>query len=305
MGKIVFIFGGQGSQYYGMGKKTYETNKVFRENMDKIDQKCERKLKFSLIKKIYSEEIKKDKLINIEYSHLGIFMVEYSFYKMLISEGVNPAILVGFSLGEYVAFGTISEVFLDNMIDCICKQIQLFSNKCSKATMIVVYDDINFFYSNNGMYVNSELVMNNPNSYYLITTNKGDEIMDILRRKRILFSVLPIEYGFHSSLIDEAKTDYLKYIGTYNNISPKTLVISGRGRKIFDERKEHLWNLIREPMLLNETLYLLSRYCDDDTVLLDLSPNAMMKNTIKSNCKYGRRFLNIVGINEFTKERII
>ena len=36
--KIVFIFGGQGSQYNGMAKELYNENEVFRNSMNFLDE---------------------------------------------------------------------------------------------------------------------------------------------------------------------------------------------------------------------------------------------------------------------------
>ena len=46
--KIVFIFGGQGSQYNGMAKELYNENEVFRNSMNFLDEIFIEKMKKSV-----------------------------------------------------------------------------------------------------------------------------------------------------------------------------------------------------------------------------------------------------------------
>lgn len=297
--KIVFIFGGQGSQYNNMASDLYNENEVFRNSMNFINEIFLEKINISVIKHIYDVNTNVESMMDLSISHPAIFMVEYSLYKMLLSLGIVPDVLVGFSLGEYVALSTLNEKMFDNVISCIHKQIEFISKKCRKSKMLVIYHDISLYYENRELFFKSELVMNNPDSYFIVSTEYYDEVQHILRDKKILFQSMPVNYGFHSSLIESAKQEYIEYTEKYDNIVPDIQLISGLGKRIVDERSSYLWDIIRNPMKFNETMH----WLDDgiEKLCIDLSPNAMIRNTINSNSKYKNSFINQFILSKNTK----
>ncbi|MDO5391524.1 MAG: ACP S-malonyltransferase [Eubacteriales bacterium] len=104
MGKIAFIFPGQGAQYVGMGKDFYENIPVCRQVMDLA---CE--ASGLDIKQICFEENEK---INItEYTQIAMLSVSVAILKALEERGITSSVNAGLSLGEYgalVASGVIS-----------------------------------------------------------------------------------------------------------------------------------------------------------------------------------------------------
>lgn len=101
LGKICFLFTGQGSQYAGMGKTLYNTSPIFRIHFDN----CEK-----FLRKTYNIHIK-DSLWGTQngeigrtiYSQTSIFSLEYALLKLWESWGVRPDYVLGHSLGEFCA----------------------------------------------------------------------------------------------------------------------------------------------------------------------------------------------------------
>lgn len=105
MGKVAFVFPGQGSQSVGMGKEFYDQYSVAKEVFEEAD----RALGFSLTDMCFSgpeEELRKT--FNTQPA---ILTVSVACYKVLKQQGIRPDIVAGHSLGEYsalVAAGTLS-----------------------------------------------------------------------------------------------------------------------------------------------------------------------------------------------------
>ncbi|TVY08782.1 ACP S-malonyltransferase [Paenibacillus cremeus] len=106
MGKVAFIFPGQGAQAVGMGKDIYETDSTARGIFDAADAA----LGFELSKIIFEgpdDELKKTvntqpALLTTSVAYLELFRAKY---------GVQPDFVAGHSLGEYsalVAAGVLS-----------------------------------------------------------------------------------------------------------------------------------------------------------------------------------------------------
>ena len=96
MGKTVFMFPGQGSQYIGMGKEFYEQIPICKEVYDLASE-----VTGLDIPALCFEENEK---INItEYTQICMLATEAAIYMALEQNGYQPDVTAGLSLGEYGA----------------------------------------------------------------------------------------------------------------------------------------------------------------------------------------------------------
>ncbi|MBD2677469.1 MULTISPECIES: type I polyketide synthase [Nostoc] len=104
---IAFMFPGQGSQYADMGKELYETEPVFREQVDWCCQILTPHLGLDLRSLIYPNKTEKaaaaEKLKQTCFTQSALFVVEYALSQLWISWGISPQAAIGHSVGEYVA----------------------------------------------------------------------------------------------------------------------------------------------------------------------------------------------------------
>jgi [acyl-carrier-protein] S-malonyltransferase len=105
MGKIAFLFSGQGSQVVGMGKDLYDHNPAARE----IFQTADRELGYPLSDLCFTGP--REELEKTENTQPAILTVSIAAYQALAAEGIRPDVAAGLSLGEYSAL-VCSEVLL-------------------------------------------------------------------------------------------------------------------------------------------------------------------------------------------------
>ncbi|MBC8060308.1 MAG: ACP S-malonyltransferase [Clostridiaceae bacterium] len=97
MGKIAFIFSGQGAQYPGMGKDLYENFEVSKE----IFEKAKIALGFDVTKLCF--EGPQEELNKTENTQPTILTMSIAALRALESKGIHADVTAGLSLGEYSA----------------------------------------------------------------------------------------------------------------------------------------------------------------------------------------------------------
>lgn len=113
---IVFLFPGQGAQYIDMARQLYQGEAVFRREFDRCVELLQPHLNFDLRAAIYPnlepnlegrDEVRKKELSprleQTEVTQPALFVVEYALAQLWMSWGIQPAAMIGHSVGEYVA----------------------------------------------------------------------------------------------------------------------------------------------------------------------------------------------------------
>jgi [acyl-carrier-protein] S-malonyltransferase len=95
MGKLAFLFPGQGSQYCGMGRDLTE---AFAESQQVFDE-ANAALGFSMSDMCYTASL--EELKQTENTQPAILTVSVAAYRALERRGVKPDFVAGHSLGEY------------------------------------------------------------------------------------------------------------------------------------------------------------------------------------------------------------
>ena len=127
---IAFMFPGQGSQYVNMGCRIRELNSLFRENFDRCAEIVSEHRGPDLRELVYPAAggAGSPAIDDTECAQPAIFAVEYALAQMWISLGIVPAVMIGHSVGEFVAACIAGVMSLDDALALIVKRGRLMGS---------------------------------------------------------------------------------------------------------------------------------------------------------------------------------
>ncbi|HEV2149833.1 MAG TPA: SDR family NAD(P)-dependent oxidoreductase [Longimicrobiaceae bacterium] len=116
---VTFLFPGQGAQYPGMGSGLYESEPVYRAEVDRCLRILEPHLGFDLRALLLADPddaAAAEALGRTEATQPALFVVEYALARLWMSWGIQPAAMLGHSVGEYVAATLAGVISLEDAL---------------------------------------------------------------------------------------------------------------------------------------------------------------------------------------------
>ncbi|MGD8400326.1 MAG: acyltransferase domain-containing protein [Bacillota bacterium] len=280
---LVFMFSGQGSQYYNMARSLFEQNDTFCKWMLKINYIVESQVGRSIIAELYHSQKKYEKFERLLYTHPAIFMVEYSLAQVLLKKGFEPDFVLGSSLGEFTAAALSNVISLEDSIACLLRQAEMVENYCSAGRMLAVFGPDSFFYEQPAVYQNTELVAVNYHSNFVIAgyTEAINRVIAFLKQNAITHQLLPVSFGFHSGCLDPVEKIYKDFLSQKKFQKPIIPFISCLFGKLITEIPDnYFWDVTRKPIQFQSAIRELAQ---KGAVFLDLGPSGTLANFVKYN----------------------
>ncbi|MBZ5520986.1 MAG: amino acid adenylation domain-containing protein [Acidobacteriia bacterium] len=120
---LAFLFPGQGKSYSHLGRELYQKETVFRREADRCFESLTSVIGADLRNLIFAREGPLPKQV---YRPLfwqpALFVVEYALARLWMSWGLQPAAMVGHSLGEYVAATVAGVMELEDALSLVAER---------------------------------------------------------------------------------------------------------------------------------------------------------------------------------------
>ncbi|MCX8130964.1 MAG: acyltransferase domain-containing protein [Clostridia bacterium] len=282
---IVFMFSGQGAQYYNMGRELFLMDSAFRGWMKKLDEMYQDMTGESVIKVLYDEKRMKIEVFSrLRYTHPAIFILEYSIAKAVMERGIYPQYVLGASLGEFVSAAISGVMSCEDALECVVKQAEAMEKHCENGGMLAIINDTKIFEEEPVLYQNSELVSVNYHSHFVVCGSLSglEKIERYLKAKVYVFQRLPVSYAFHSSMIDPAGFDFKEFIKTKPLSSPRVNFVScltgGREESV---DYGYFWDVVRKPINFISAVKEIEKM--GECIYIDMGPSGTLANFAKYN----------------------
>ncbi len=269
-----------------MGVNLYREESTFKFWMDRLDFVAREHLGRSIVGLIYHEKKKSDNFTNILYSHPALFMVQYSLAQMLMDTGISPDVLVGASLGEYVALAVAEVTPAKELLKVLMRQATVIKEKCSPGKMLTILEDPGLYKENEILRDHSTLVGINTGQHFVISgfQENIDRIQSWLKKNGYLSQELPVSYGFHSDNIDPAFEPSESVLQIPHMTRPHIDIISClTGEKLQSFPENYFSKIARKPINFSKALSALTKERTCDYNIIDLGSSGTYANLIRQN----------------------
>lgn len=284
MGKIAFVFSGQGAQYGGMGKSFYDASEAAK----KLFDSCEN-FRPGTAAQTFSgsdEELKKT-----SNTQPCMYLTELAAAISLTEKGVVPDGCAGFSLGEISALAFGGAYSYEDGFKIVSKRGELMekaSEKFDTAMAAILKLDPGTVKSAVSKY--EKLYAVNFNSpAQVVVSGLSESVAAFSEEVKTLGGraiPLAVSAAFHSPFMAEAAEGFLSELKNYDIKTPEIPVYSNVSAKPYGENTdipENLARQIQNPVLWQQTVE--NMIADGFTDFIEVGPGKTLCGLIKKISK--------------------
>ncbi|GGZ71910.1 polyketide synthase [Algibacter mikhailovii] len=273
---LAFLFPGQGAQYLQMGKALYDYEDVFRDAVDECAEILLDAYQYDIRNIIYPNEenpAAEKRLKDTQFTQPALFVIEYALAQLWMSWGIQPTLLCGHSIGEFMAAHLAGIFALKDALLLVAVRGKLVSqlpggSMLSVRTTYQILTEL----------LPEKLSIAAVNSDQLCVASGEDEDIEafakVLEQKEIPHRILLTSHAFHSTMMDPVIDAFEAEVKKLKLQAPRIPIVSSVTGKWLSEAEaidpkywsNHLRATVRFSEAMDTALAL------EDIVLLEVGP---------------------------------
>jgi acyl transferase domain-containing protein/acyl carrier protein len=306
---VIFMFPGVGDHYPSMAADLYREEKEFRQHLDRCCDLLQPVLGLDLREVLFPKDAGQngqnrsvdlramlnrnghnqpaDKLHQTWLAQPAVFVVEYCLAKLLMSWGIVPQALIGYSLGEFVAATIADCLSLQAALQLVAARAKLIEKLPAGAMLAIPLPEEEVVPLLNDQI--SIAICNSPK----LTVVAGPveaitQLESALAQIEIVTRRLQTTHAFHSRIMEQASEEFLSLLNTVDFKPPQIAYISNvtgtwiKAEEATDPQYwiRHMCQTVRFADGVKELLQ------ESDRILLEVGPGQSLGSFIKQHSAY-------------------
>ncbi len=285
---VIFMFPGQGSQYVNMGRELYETQPAFRGQINCCAELLKPHLGFDLLSVLYPAageiDAAKERLTQTAVTQPALFVIEYALAKLWMSRGIQPSMMIGHSVGEYVAACLAGVFSLSDALALIAARGRMMQ-ELPPGTMLAVRlseEEVQPF-------LNNRISLSAVNGPKLCVLSGPQEAIEGLKgqlaTRNAAFTPLQTSHAFHSAMMEPILAPFTELVRSKERHVPGIPFISnlsGRPTTADEATDPSYWaSHLRRTVRFAQGLEGLLK--SPENILLEVGPGHTLANLAKQH----------------------
>jgi acyl transferase domain-containing protein/acyl carrier protein len=224
----VFLFSGQGSQYPGMARELYDSDADFRADVDACCEALVPHLGCDLRSILYpavADDTAAARLTETRYTQPALFVVEYAVARLWMRWGIQPAAVIGHSVGEYVAACLAGVFTRDDALALVATRGRLMQGLPAGSMLAVPMSEGELT-----PLLGGDVSLAAVNAPQFCVASGPTASIDALERKLIARNVavrrLQTSHAFHSAMMDPVLDEFRAAVARVPRQAPRLQLVS-------------------------------------------------------------------------------
>jgi len=281
---LVFVFTGQGAQWWAMGQELLEREPVFRKALEEIDEHLQPLAGWSLVEEMSRDE-ESSQIDRTNIAQPAIFGLQVGLAALWKSWGIEPSKVVGHSVGEVAAAYVAGAYTMEDAVTVIYHRSRLQDQTGGKGRMAAV--GISRAEAKKAIAGREDevevAVINSPGLVTLAgDTEPLEEVVGQLEEAGKFVRWLRIDYAFHTHQMEPIKDELLEVLADIRPRATSIPYVSTVTGGVCDGANldgEYWWRNVRESVLFAPAISSLIRSGEDS--FLELGPHPALRNPIQ------------------------
>ena len=226
--RVVFVFSGQGSQWCGMAQRLTAEEPAFRDALAACDRAMGPYLGGSVLSELLADPAH-SRLDDVSVIQPAIFAVQLALAALWRSWGVEPAAVVGHSLGEVAAAQIAGALTLEDAAQVICGRARLLKRLSGRGAMMAT--ELSLAEAQDLVACLPNRISIAANNSHRSTVLSGDsaalsDLAAVLEQRGRFRRLIKVDVASHSPQMDELRDDLHQVLAGIRPTAPKTPMYS-------------------------------------------------------------------------------
>lgn len=202
--RVAFVFSGQGTQWWGMGRQLLAQETVFRRVMERVDGVLRQHVTWSLLEELHRSEAE-TQLNQTQFAQPALLALQAALFAWLQQAGMSASAVVGHSIGEVAAAYAAGVLALEDAVRLAAVRGKLMQEATGLGKML----SADLSAEQAGLWASSQAhgvalaAVNGPRSVVFAGDAEAmDRLAQALAEQKVATRWLPVNYAFHSAHMD-------------------------------------------------------------------------------------------------------